>query len=313
MADNTDRGVENALAVNSPDSADHRRIQGMVQVDSDIDGVGLVQPGLADREVNQFAAVQAVTEELGAVDLIGLEIVIEGIEIGDLVLEINIQEVLVREDNILAHIVQLGEDFMEAVMLPQIIQIKQADTCVAVEAGRKQFSYSDLLGIGGVAADFAAHGKDRYLQIQQLLEITGADHVRIQIEDLMDTALKKPGGKQPVQCAGGPFAGIRNGSIVIAVQLNADIQFQDGTDILGLQIGGGADKGNTLGMVLFNGKHEVDALVYIIIIKGQHDQLIGQGEPLILLLQRLGKELFHGVLFCHSTTSIVVGFVKSIL
>ena len=90
MAKNTDRGVEHTLAVDLLNSGDHRRIQGMFQIDPDIYRIGLIQPRLTHGEMDQLAAAQSTLEIFGTIDFVGLEVVVEGIDVCDLVHEIDI-------------------------------------------------------------------------------------------------------------------------------------------------------------------------------------------------------------------------------
>jgi len=58
--------------------------------------------------------------------------------------------------------------------------------------------------------------------------------------------------------------------------------------------------------VLCDGKNQIDALVYIVVIKGEHDDVVFGVECAVLNLNSFIENLMDSILFGHDVTSFAV-------
>lgn len=168
--------------------------------------------------------------------LIGLEIILKCIDYRNPPTEINVEEILIQKYNFTAERTESGENFMEGMVLPQVIQIKDHNTRVAVDLGREVGAYGADLGFGYIATNLIAHTDTGDLRVKQGLKAAGTENVGIHIQDTFDLVLQKPGTEYPQYGAECPTAHLEIKGKAVALNLNALIQSHQKIDILLLQL-----------------------------------------------------------------------------
>jgi len=224
-------GVGQTLPISLLHPRNHGRIKRMLQVKLNVAQFRLVQPGLSHGEMNESAITQRIFVEFGIFQLIGLEVIVEGIEYINLSLKMDIQEILIQIYHFAVNLNHCGENFVEGMIIAKVIQIEKDNAGIAVNSCGNMGTYIALLNHRYVSADFIAHGNAADVRMKQFLQTAAAQNVGVHVKNSGNAFVQQPGAEQPQYGAEGPAPHLQVQSELIALHLNTGFETQQQVDV----------------------------------------------------------------------------------
>lgn len=203
-----------------------------------------------------------------------LKIIDQTIEDIRFVPEKEVQKILVGILQISLVPKQQLQEGIEGIRLSECIQIDDTYTGIAVDLNGEILRDILLLRCGNITAQLAAHRKVGWVCIQQRLYIAAAQNIGIHIQNLVDPVIQKPGREQAEYGAGGPIAGGDERCVLVAEQPDGIRPRQQSLLIFGRQNRTKTEEGNAVRMVFQNGHDQIDALIDIVIVERQQNNMI---------------------------------------